>query len=125
MGLIIKQLKVMGDKGEAMVNCLFDTGASDSFIRRDIQEKIATSSLLREPKVFSLGLRKGRLETNKVAFFDIELPEGRIFDYAAIASSLGEEMIIGAGTMQKYRIKLDLEHDDIILDKKALELKLV
>ncbi|MEW6481746.1 MAG: hypothetical protein AB1397_01900 [bacterium] len=125
MGLITKKLKVMGDKGEREVNCLFDTGASDSFIRRDIQEEIATPSLLREPKVFSLGDGKGRLEVDKIAFLDILLPEGKIFDHFAIAPSLQEEIIIGARTMQIYRIKLNLEQEDIIVDKKALELKLV
>jgi hypothetical protein len=42
MGLIIKKLKVMGDKGEGMVNALFDTGASISFIRSDVVTGLAT-----------------------------------------------------------------------------------
>ncbi|MEW6681132.1 MAG: retropepsin-like aspartic protease [bacterium] len=125
MGLITKKLKVMGDKGEREINCLFDSGASWSFIRKDIQEEIITPNPLRQPMFFSLGDGKGRVEAKERAFFYLALPEGTICDDAVVVSSLAEEMIIGAKTLQFYKIKLDFEHDDIIVDKKALELKLV
>ncbi|MEW6681131.1 MAG: retropepsin-like aspartic protease [bacterium] len=125
MGLITKKLKVMGDKGEREINCLFDTGASVSFIRKDIQETLATPFLLKEPKVFSLGDGKGKIEIKEAVHLDFCLKEGRIFDEIFVSDSLAEEIIIGARTMQIYRIKLDMENDDIIVDKRALELKLI
>jgi len=125
MGLITKKLKVMGDKGEEVVNCLFDSGASWSFIRKDIQERIATPFSMLKKLRFSLGDGKGNIETDKGVFLQIKLPEGEIFDDVAISDFLAEEMIIGAKTMQVWKIRLDLEHEDIIIDKKSLELKLV
>ena len=38
---------------------------------------------------------------------------------------LGEEAIIGAATMQKWRIKLDFEHDRAIVDPKVAKMQLV
>ncbi|MEW6481745.1 MAG: retropepsin-like aspartic protease [bacterium] len=125
MGLITKKLKVMGDKGEREVNCLFDSGASVSFIRKDIQETLATPFSLLESISFQLGDGKGRVEANEEVLLWIKLPEGKIFDHVVIVPQLAEEMIIGAKTLQFYKIKLDFEHDDIIVDKKALELKLI
>ncbi|MEW6481747.1 MAG: retropepsin-like aspartic protease [bacterium] len=125
MGLITKKLKVMGDKGEREVNCLFDSGASVSFIREDIQRAIATPFSLLKLMSFQLGDGRGRIEADRGVFLRIVLPEGDIFDDVVIVDSLGEEMVIGAQTLQRWRIKLDFEHDDIIVDKKALELKLI
>ncbi len=125
MGIIIKKLKVRGDKGEKMVNCLFDTGASISFVRKDCQEGIASAYPLIEPMSFSLGDGKGKLKAMGWVHIEVEVNGCKIFDEALIVDSLAEDMIIGASTMQKYRIKLDLEHDEIILDKKQLELMLV
>ena len=36
-----------------------------------------------------------------------------------VVPGLSEEAIIGATTMQKWRIKLDFEHDEIITDARA------
>lgn len=125
MGLIIKNLKIAGDKGEALVNCLFDTGATLSFIRKDIVKDIATALMMPKPIRFRLGDGDGELEAKEVTSLHFEVDGGMISDEVVIVDKLAEELIVGAGTLQKWRIKLDLENDDIIIDKKALELKLV
>jgi len=51
MGLIIKKLRVFGDKGQKRVQVLFDTGASSSFVRRDIAGSLATILKLPSPEV--------------------------------------------------------------------------
>ena len=126
MGLIIKKLKVMGDRGEGMVNCLFDSGASWSFIRRDIVEKIATPLKMSKPMRFRLGDGNGEIEAKEATHLSVEIEEGcEIFDDVVIVDKLAEDVIIGAKTLQAWRMRLDFEHDDIIIDKKALELKLI
>jgi len=42
-----------------------------------------------------------------------------------IVDKLAEDLIIGAGTLQKWRIKLDLENDDVLIDPHVAELKLI
>ena len=42
MGLIVKSLKIQGNKGEKTCTVLFDTGARRSVIRRDVVEDISS-----------------------------------------------------------------------------------
>lgn len=42
MGLIVKKLCLMGDKGRQEAEVLFDSGARRSVIRRDVAEKLST-----------------------------------------------------------------------------------
>jgi hypothetical protein len=39
-----------------------------------------------------------------------------------VVPGLSEEAIIGVTTMQKWRIKLDFEHDTVIVDPKVAKL---
>ena len=43
-------------------------------------------------------------------------------DEFMVVPDLSEEAIIGVNTMQKWRIKLDFEHDRIIVDPKVVQL---
>lgn len=52
MGLITKQLLLEGDKGKAGVEALFDTGASASFIRREVAKNVGTVVKLPTPWTF-------------------------------------------------------------------------
>ena len=65
MGLIVKRLRVAGDKGERRLEVLFDTGAGASFIRRDVVERIATTL---ELPSYTLGDGVGRLRVNGSRF---------------------------------------------------------
>jgi hypothetical protein len=67
VGLIIKKLPVFGDKGRTRVQILFDTGASSSFVRRDIAESLATILKLPSPEVYTLGDGVGRLRATETA----------------------------------------------------------
>jgi hypothetical protein len=42
-----------------------------------------------------------------------------------VVPGLSEQAIIGATTMQKWKIKLDFEHDQVTVDPRAAKLKLV
>ncbi len=53
MGLVIKKLRVAGDKGERRLQVLFDTDASASFVRSDVVEKVATAVKLPFPEIYT------------------------------------------------------------------------
>jgi predicted aspartyl protease len=125
MGLIYKTISIQGNRGKTKVDALFDSGASVSFLRRDIAERIADLLPLPSPRSFSLGDGKGALEVKEVTHVDMHLEEGTIFDEVVVATELAEALVIGAGTLQKWRVKLDFEHDEVILDKRLLNLKLM
>lgn len=46
----------------------------------------------------------------------------RLSDEFMVVPGLSEEAIIGVNTLQKWRIKLDFEHDTIIIDPKVAKL---
>jgi predicted aspartyl protease len=124
MGLIVKRLRVAGDKGERRLEVLFDTGAGASFIRRDVAERIATTLELPSPKTYTLGDGVGRLRVNETAVLYVYIQRVEISDNFIVSPRLADEVIIGASTMQKWRLKLDLENERVIIDKKMARLLL-
>ncbi len=46
----------------------------------------------------------------------------RLSDEFLVVPGLSEEIIIGAATMQKWRLKLDFENDRVIVDPRAAKL---
>jgi predicted aspartyl protease len=124
MGLIVRRLKVAGDKGERRLEVLFDTGASASFVRQDAVEKIATSLRLPSPEAYTLGDGVGKLRVRETAVLYVYIDGVRISDNFIVAPKLSDPVIIGASTLQKWRVKLDLEHEKIMIDKRMARLLL-
>ena len=124
MGLVYQEVSLSGDKGKRKVYALWDNGSSESFIRRDLAEKVETISKLRTPKEFEMG--KGLLSvTESTPILDVEVDGYNLFWHFLVVPDLSEELIIGADFLQRWKIKLDPENERIIIDPKALKLKLV
>jgi len=51
--------------------------------------------------------------------------EGRVTDEFMVMEKLSNGMIIGAKTLQGWRLKLDFERDEIIIDPKVTKLWLL
>ncbi|MFQ6114742.1 MAG: retropepsin-like aspartic protease [bacterium] len=125
MGLIRKQLLLEGDKGKTEVEALFDTGASASFIRQTLAKNLATIVKLPTPWTFVQGDGKNKITIQNGIMVNLTINEITVFQQIMVADELSEELIIGADTMQRWKIQLDPEHEDVIIDKKVLDLKLV
>ena len=54
MGTIFYKIKLRGSRGEAEAEALFDTGASMSFIKRSLAEKLGVIDKLPEPISFDI-----------------------------------------------------------------------
>ena len=80
MGLIIKKLRVAGNKGKRRLQVLFDTGASASFVRRDVAERIATTLKLPSPETYTLGDGVGKLLVNETVVLYVYIDVVRISD---------------------------------------------
>lgn len=122
MGLITKQLKVMGDRGEREVNVLFDAGSSETLMREDVAESLATISKLPHPVHFKMA-DGTPLEANKVVNFFITINGYELVERAIVVGKLTDEMVIGVEMMQTRKIKLDLEQEKITIDPKAARLR--
>jgi len=125
MGLIVKRLIVEGDKGKKDVAALFDSGASASFIRKDIAKNVASIVKLPTTYKFMQGDGKHEIVIQHGVMINLTINDITVFQSLLVADQLSEELIVGADTMQHWKIKLDPENEDVMIDKKVLELKLV
>ena len=125
MGLIIKEVEIAGDKGTKKVRALFDSGASLSLIRQTVVQDVATEVKMPRQVAFQLGDGESQLTTQKWVPLLITVKGLGISDNVVVVGKLAEDLIIGAGTLQKWRIKLDLENDDVLIDPHVTELKLI
>ncbi len=125
MGLVPKRIRIRGDRGAAVVQALFDTGASKSLIRRDVAVKVARPLRARTPWTFLLGDGRGKLKTNEMVGLLFELKGVSILHQFIVARHLSEEVIIGTDLMQFWKIRPAPVREDVLIDKKLIQLKLV
>lgn len=125
MGTILKELTVGGNKGVKKIPALFDSGATVSLIRKDVVEDIATILTLSKVRTFKLGDGKNPLETNQLVALDITINGCDIFEKVLVVENLAKDLIIGAETMQYWKMKLDLEKEAVIIDPKATDFELI
>lgn len=123
MSLIYKQLWIRGAKDRRKVLALFDTGASESFIRPDIAYGIGVSLKLRMPFRVEFGRGTARVEEQVEAVITID--GFRIRWSYSLIPKITEELVIGTDFLQRYRIKLDPAKEKITVDPKYLKVKLV
>lgn len=125
MGMVSKRVRIRVDRGAVLVQALFDTGASKSLIRRDIALKVARLLRAPTPWTFQLGDGKGRLKANEMVGLFFQLKGVPIAHTFIVSRYLSEEMIIGTDLMQFWKIRPDPVREDVVIDKKLIQLKLV
>jgi hypothetical protein len=125
MGMVTKRIRIRGDRGSASVRALFDTGASKSLIRRDIALKVASPLKAPTPWTFQLGDGKGRLRANEMAGILFQLKGVPIAHTFIVAPRLSEELIVGTDLMQFWKVRPDPVREDVLIDRKLIQLKLV
>ncbi|MBI3075923.1 MAG: retroviral-like aspartic protease [Deltaproteobacteria bacterium] len=125
MGMVVKRIRIRGDRASALVRALFDTGASRSLVRRDIAVKVASPLKAPQPWIFQLGDGKGRLNSDEMVGILFSLKGVSISHAFVVAPSLADELIIGTDLMQLWKIRVAPARDDVVIDKKLIQLKLV
>lgn len=105
------------------LKALMDTGASESFINAAEARKLARPSTMAHPMKIKLG--KGSTVIDQVIFAYVNLNGYRLHWTFYVVPELTEELILGADFFQRWKIKLDPEKEKIIIDPKALQVKLV
>jgi predicted aspartyl protease len=121
MGIIKQPLRFEGSKGESNLYSLFDSGATLSCIRPDLAGALGVSEPLRTNYVVETANGE-KISIGATIRLDFYLNDTRLSDEFLIVPDLSEEAIIGAATMQKWRIKLDFEHDVAIVNPQVSKL---
>jgi len=116
MAVLWQNIKLRGSKGERIVNALFDSGSTYSFVRKDIAEKIGQIDNLPEPMKFTTAKKDKKIKVKLRIAIDFYLNNARFSDEFLVSNEIKEEAIIGAKTMQSWRFKLDFKKEKISFD---------
>ena len=125
MALIQKEIRLVGSKGEQTVVAIFDSGATYSCIQPELAEKLETVLSLPEPMDFGTAEEGKSLIAEEVIRLNFHLDGYRFSDEFMLIPKLSVPVIIGAATLQKWRMKLDFEADEVIIDPRVTKLRLL
>ncbi len=121
MGIIAKVIRLEGSKGSAEVKVLFDSGASMSFIKESLAKKLDQILKLPRPLEFETAKAGENLIVDKAVRLDFYLDGDRLSDeFLVVADDWAtEDVIIGAKTMQAWRLVIDMEKEEVYSARKV------
>ena len=125
MAVIEKKIKLMGSKGEAEIIAIFDSRVTYSCIQPELASKIEIILPLPQPKFFKTAESGRKITAKEAVVLDFILNGYTFSDEFMIIPHLSNPVIIGATTLQKWRVKLDFENKDVIIDPKVTKLRLL
>ena len=125
MAIIIKKVKLAGSKGEKELEGLFDSGATYSCIEKGLAQKLEIITPLSSPLSFETAKKGEEVEVKEHVALVFYMNGYRFSDEFMVIPDLSEELIIGSSTMQKWRFKLDFEHEEVIIDTRVTRLRLL
>ena len=125
MSIIRYPLLFRGTKNDKYLYGLFDSGANLSAIRKDLAEQIDVLIKLREPIRLATANSNDFMQVNYKFVSEFFLNDVQLSDEFLVLKDISEEVIIGAATMKKWRMKLDFEHDTVSVDSKVAKLQIV
>lgn len=125
MSIIKNPLLFVGSKGEKHLYTLFDSGANLSCISPDYVDDLEIPVSLGRVRRIATASEGHYIEVKYAVRLDFYMGDVLLSDEFLVVPGLSEEAIIGAATMQKWRIKLDFEHDIAIVDPKVARMQLI
>lgn len=125
MAVIQKDICLVGTLGSKEELALFDSGATYSCINPELAKQLDVVIRLPEPRIFGTAKNGETLEATEAIRLDFYVEGYRFSDEFMLIPELSENVIIGAKTLQSWRMKLDFEADEVIIDPRATKLWLM
>jgi hypothetical protein len=125
MAIIQKLIRLAGSKGSQEVAAIFDSSATYSCIQPELAKALAGIELLPEPMVFGTTEEGRAMRAEEAVRLNFYLDGYRFSDEFMLIRGLSEPVIIGAATLQKWRLKLDFEADKVIIDPRVTQPRLL
>ena len=125
MSILKLPLLYVGSKGERNLYTLFDCGANLSCINSKELEGLENPVSLGKIRKLATASEAHFIEIKERVTLDFYINDVLLSDEFLVVPNLSEEAIIGAATLQKWRIKVDFEHDQVIVDPKSAKLQLI
>ena len=125
MAVIQKTIRLVGSKGSEETPAIFDSGSTYSCITPALAEKLGRVEALPEPMEFDTAKEGQKLTATDRVSLNFYIDGYRFSDEFMLIPGLSEPAIIGAASLQKWRLKLDFEQDEIIIDPRVTRLRLL
>lgn len=125
MAIIQNKTSLEGSKGVEEAVALFDTGSIYSCIRPELAKKLGIVEELPRPILLGTAKQGEGVTASEAIRLDFYINSYRFSDEFIIIPKLSEPVIIGATTMQKWRFKLDLENEEVVIDPRVTKLRLL
>ncbi|MGN6436020.1 MAG: hypothetical protein ACTHMM_05785 [Agriterribacter sp.] len=125
MSFLKSPLLFIGSQGEKVLQVLFSSGASLSCVRAKSLENLGQSVKLGVERRIDIIFEAHFIKVTHAVRLDFYINDVLLSDEFLVVPNLSEDAIIGAATLQKWRIKLDFEHDQVIVDPKVAKLQLI
>lgn len=125
MSVLKFPLLFVGSKGEKIIYALFDDEAKFSCIHPGYMQDIADKQLLGRVRNIDLNNTGYKVEVKEAITLDFFINNIHLSDEFFIVPGMKEKIIIGAPTIRKWRIKLNLENNSVEVDPKLARLQLI
>lgn len=125
MSVIKQPLLYVGSKGEKNLYTLFDRGANLSCIKPELAKELGSPQKMGIPRKIATASEGHFIEVTEWILLEFYINDVLLSDEFLIVPALSEEAIIGAATLQKWRIKLNFEQDKVEVDPKVAEMQLI
>src|SRR5438046_1295456 len=107
MSVIKQPLLYVGSQGEKTLYTLYDSGANLSCINPLVLEGLENPIKLGRPRKISTASEGHFIEVKEWVLLEFYINDVLLSDEFLLVPGLSEEAIIGAATLQKWRIKLN------------------
>jgi hypothetical protein len=125
MAVIQKEIELEGTRGKKKVIALFDSGATYSCIIPQLAQDLEPVLPLPKPLEFETAKNGEKVVARGYVRLNFYIEGCRFSDEFMVIENLSEPVIIGAATLQKWRMKLDFENDAVIIDPRTTKLRLI
>ncbi|MDH7487730.1 MAG: retropepsin-like aspartic protease [Anaerolineae bacterium] len=125
MSVIVKEIRLQGSKGETRREAIFDSGSTYSCIHPELAKSLEIVIPLPEPMEFDTAKEGEKVTARERVPMNFYIGDYRFSDEFMVIEGLSNGVIIGAATLQKWRLKLDFEADEIIIDPRVTKLWLL
>jgi hypothetical protein len=125
MAIIQKEIELEGTRGRKKLVALFDSGATYSCITPQLAQELEPVLPLPQPLEFETAKDGEKVAARGYVRLNFYIEGYRFSDEFMVIENLSEPVIIGAATLQKWRMKLDFENDAVIIDPRTTKLRLI
>lgn len=125
MSIIKVPILFEGQKDSKILYALFDSGANMSCINSELAKSLGDPVSLLRPRKLSTASEGHYMEIQEAMILEFTINDVLLFDDFLLVPGLSEEVIIGADTFQRFKIKLDFENDTVIIDPKVAKLQVI